>query len=405
MNPSRFRRAALLVLMSATGTTLSSTPVQAVDQPEALLRSIAKADGSAGSDDAASRAIKELEVIPSDQIAVVLNGFDEASERGRNWLRGLAADVADNGDFPKQELSSFFADRAGDKDARYVAYQLLVQHDPASKAELLANAESDPSLPVRFLKIQMLLDDAARLKDDQPDKAKSELQRVVKHGRSAKQLEQAVDRLKELGVDVDLADALGLITDWLVIGPFDNTDSQQFETAYTPEQRYLESGSPIQTLPGEANASEKGKAGQAVQWQQIGSDDKLGMVDLNAPMANAKDAVAYAFCRFTVSNDADFSNANVLPAEARLGCINANQVWVNGKPVISNNVYHSGTRIDQYVSPCELQAGENTVLIKVLQNAQTESWAQDYEFQFRLTRRDGSPIEVTVVEPSTIGRD
>ncbi|MFU7559969.1 hypothetical protein ACMFWY_14935 [Roseiconus sp. JC912] len=359
-----------------------------------LLAVIASTDGTDEADQAASKAVRQLQSLPSTEITDVLSGFNDASQRGRNWLRALAADVADNGEFPESELLKFFNDRSGDADARYVAFQLLVGNDNDAKAKLLANAATDPSLPVRYLKIQSLIDAAEKQKDESPGEAKETLQQVVQNARSANQLEKATAMLSDLGVKVDLADTLGMMTQWWAIGPFDNTDSKNFDTEYTPEQRYLESGSPIATTgPGEPQ-TEKGKDGQPVTWLRIDSDDKLGMVDLNAPLKNAKDATAYVYCRFsTDSESADFE------AQIRLGCITANKVWVNGKLVTSNEVYHSGSRIDQYVAPCTLSKGENTVMIKVLQNAQTEPWAQDYQFQFRLTRPDGSPVKTSVIEP------
>jgi hypothetical protein len=76
----------------------------------------------------------------------------------------------------------------------------------------------------------------------------------------------------------------------------------------------------------------------------------------------------------------------------RLGCINANKVWVNGKEVMATEVYHSGSMLDQYIAKCELKKGTNRVLLKICQNEQTESWAQDWQFQFRLTDLTGKGL-------------
>ena len=116
------------------------------------LKSVARADGSSSGDQAAAAAAKKLQSLPSSRIADVLAGFSGASKRGRNWLRALAADVSDNGTFPKSELVQFFTDRSNDADARYVAFQLLTQNDGGVKSDLLAKAADDPSLPIRFLR-------------------------------------------------------------------------------------------------------------------------------------------------------------------------------------------------------------------------------------------------------------
>jgi hypothetical protein len=218
------------------------------------------------------------------------------------------------------------------------------------------------------------------------------LRSVIASGRSPKQLEKAAKLLADRDVKVDLANELGMMRTWWVVGPFDNTDSKHFDTAYLPENRYLESGSPIARDASGDPKPEQGKEG-SVQWQKIRSDDSLGMVDLNAPLSNEKDGAAYLYGKFTV--DGETSNPD---AQVRIGCITANKVWINGNLVSSNEVYHSGTRIDQYVDDCKLLNGENTVLIKVMQNAQTEPWAQDWQFQFRLTRPDGSAIKTTWID-------
>lgn len=356
------------------------------------LRAIAAADGTVSVDQAASNAAKRLESLPSSKITDVLAGFDGATKRGRNWLRAVAADVSDNGPFQQEVLTSFFNDRSGDADARYVAFQLLTQHDSDLHSQLLENAATDPSLPVRYLKIQSMIDQAVSVMQTKPAEAIKTFRSVVANGRTPQQLQKAAKLLAELDIKIELANELGMIRTWWLAGPFDNTDSQEFDTAYLPENRYLESGSPIGRDSDGKPLSEQGKD-RAADWQKIQSDDNMGMVDLNGSLANEKDAAAYLYCKFKID-----AGSPKLPAQSRIGCITASKVWVNGKLVSTNEVYHSGTRIDQYVDDIELLDGENTVLIKVMQNAQTESWAQVWEFQFRLTRRDGSAIKTTWME-------
>jgi hypothetical protein len=373
-------------------TVMASASSGADSDLDRSLRAIAVADGSTSVDQAAAAAAGSLQSLPSTKVTSVLSGFQGASKRGKNWLRALAADVSDNGPFQKDSLLDFFNDRSGDADARYVAFQLLIQHDGDLQSKLLGNAETDPSLPVRFLKIKSMIDQAGIERESQSDQAVAILRQVIANGRSPQQLEKAAKILADLDVIVDLADELGMIRTWWLIGPFDNASSKHFDTAYLPENRYLESGSPILRDAAGDPKPEQGK-GRSVVWQKIQSDDNLGMVDLNAPLSHEKDAAAYLFGKFSVDGGPSDLNAQV-----RIGCITANKVWINGKLVSSNEVYHSGTRIDQYVDDCQLLDGENTVVIKVMQNAQTESWAQDWQFQFRLTRPDGSAIKTSWVE-------
>ena len=119
-------------------------------------------------------------------------------------------------------------------------------------------------------------------------------------------------------------------------------------------------------------------------WKQYQSSDEEGIVDLNKALANHKGAIAYAY--------SDFYCDNPRQIDVRLACINANKVWINGKLVISNDVYHAGMNLDQYIAKASLKKGANTILIKVCQNEQTESWAQRWQFQIRVTDDTGKAL-------------
>ena len=108
------------------------------------------------------------------------------------------------------------------------------------------------------------------------------------------------------------------------------------------------------------------------------------MVDLNEAIGKNMGAAAYAYAIFQSAKDQD--------AELRLGCINANKVWLNGELLTANEVYHALTAIDQYVSRARLKAGPNQILVKVCQNEQTESWAQDWQFQLRVCDSVGTAV-------------
>jgi hypothetical protein len=78
--------------------------------------------------------------------------------------------------------------------------------------------------------------------------------------------------------------------------------------------------------------------------------------------------------------------------EFRLGTPNAWKMWVNGQLVFQREEYHRSTRMDQYKIPVTLKSGANTILLKVCQNEQTQSWAQDYKFQLRVCDATGSAV-------------
>lgn len=370
------------------------TPAAAVSDDLALIRSV-HPDG-VGHSDAQAAAVR-LSALPPQRATQVLDAMSGASPLVKNWLRVVAASVADNGEFPKADLLDFLADRSRDPDARHAAFQMLTARNSELVAELLEGAETDPSLPLRHLAIARRLERAEQeIKAEQTDAAIKSLRLVLAEGRNPGQLKAAAKSLEQLGQSVDLAEELAMLRRWWAMGSYDNTDSQHFETAYLPESTYLRTGRlPPSWLKADAAVGD-GPAEQTVK--AITSDDALGMIDLNEAFDNAKDAIAYAYGEVVVAPE-DFEGKDAIAAQARLGCINANKVWVNGQLVSSNEVYHSGSRIDQYVGDCRLVPGLNTVLVKVCQNAQTESWARVWQFQFRFTDPTGAALRITTATP------
>jgi hypothetical protein len=346
---------------------------------------------AAGHDKAIEAAERLSKQAPSVTSAV-LAAMKDATPLGKNWLRVIAADIADNQSFPKQVLLDFFVDRSQDTDARHAAFQMLVSHEPELKAKLLDGAADDPSLPVRHLAMASLLDQANSLKESDKAAAEKIYRAIVAQGRNPDQLQAATKALNDLGQSVVLADELGLIRRWWAIGTFDNTGSAHFNTVYLPEQVYLKEGRlPEEWLKQDATVVPAAGSQVAAKAQVVSSDDFQGVVSINPTFENAKDAVAYCYVEFDLPTEAAGSNA--IDAVARIGCITASKVWVNGKFAMANEVYHSGSRIDQYLGDCKLVPGRNSVLIKICQNAQTEPWAQDWQFQFRFTDPVGGAIK------------
>ena len=48
--------------------------------------------------------------------------------------------------------------------------------------------------------------------------------------------------------------------------------------------------------------------------------------------------------------------------------------------------------MDQYVSTGVLKPGRNVILLKVCQNEQDQSWAQDWKFQLRVCDATGTAV-------------
>lgn len=335
----------------------------------------------------------------TDRLFATFEAMKEAQPRAKNWLRIIAGQLLakiDDRDSLQPKLQAFFDDRGNDPDARYWVYRVLIDANPSAEPTLLDAARDDPSIPLRYLAIARAMNQAKTLLDQKTDSARDEAialyQSILPLARHPDHLRDISFSLKELGQEVDLAGQLAMIRSWWLIGPFDNTESAAFDTATPVETEVLQS-------PSSDIASDRAyTAGdQSVTWAQHTTEEKMGMVDLNAIFDNAKNAAVYGFALIEIS-EKDLASA-IGPTQARFGSICANEVFVNGQRVIANEVYHSGSSIDQYVEPCELKPGVNSVLVKIMQNNQTQPWAQDFQFQFRFTDATGRGIPFTVLSP------
>ena len=239
---------------------------------------------------------------------------------------------------------------------------------------------NDPALELRYEAVQLGQAEVKALKESgaEPAQLTEAYRKLLVAARLPEQIQQIADALKELEQPVDLLKHFGFISKWQLIASFDNRDRIGFNTEYEIEKSYVAK----QTI--DATGEYDGK-GAKVKWQPFETNEADGSVDLNPVFKNEKGAVAYAY--------AEFEAASPVECEVRLGCINANKVWVNGELALSNEVYHTGSQIDQYTAPVKLKAGKNTVLVKVCQNEQTEQWAQDWKFQLRFADASGQAIQ------------
>lgn len=324
---------------------------------------------------AAQRAWPTLARAPVAELPRVLASLDDANPLASNWLRSAVEAVSQTalaaGDRTAAPLlERFIAETSHKPAARRLAYELLLQFDPAAERRLLAGFLDDPSTELRREAVAAAIADAERTAD--PEQKKSAYLRAFHAARDLDQVKDLAATLKKIPVEVDLPRHFGFITQWKLIGPFDNTGEKGFDVSYPPETEIR------------LDAKYPGKGGKETTWIDYATTDPYGEVDLNKALGKNKGAAAYAF--------AEFHAAAAGPAEFRLGAISAVKLWLNGRLLDAREVYHSGSEIDQYISRGELRAGANRILVKVCENEQTESWAQDWKFQLRLCDAVGTAI-------------
>lgn len=169
-----------------------------------------------------------------------------------------------------------------------------------------------------------------------------------------------------------IADGLGWVRDWWVIGPFDNERGRAFKTSSEPEK--------VIDLDSEIQGKER-----PVRWRKAPVRPLFGLVDLDAMLRPNDQALAYAvaFIRSEKAQD----------AAIRLGSDEAVKAWWNGSEVLSRDVRRD-VGFDQDAVAVHLNEGWNRLLLKVCD--QTGPWA----FRLRLTQPDGSAIQGVAIAGS-----
>jgi hypothetical protein len=363
-------------------SSLAQTPQSsAVDAALASVRGIG-AEGRGFSE--AQTAAKTLRQLPSTEVFRVLEAMRDADPVAQNWLRGIASDIARHADGSQSdELISYINNRENSPEGRSVAMSMLERLDSEAYEKLLTQSLEDPSLLIREMAVAKQLATVEASSNENPEQTKELLRRTLQAARHPTQLASVLKKLNDLGEPMTTSQAFAMIENWQTIGPFDNVDGVGFDTAYAPESHFTA------TSKIDVDTSYEGKHAP-VQWQTVQAVGTEGKVDLAETYDKEKGAVAYAYAEFEV--------AEAMDAQARLGCICANKVWLNGKLLTANEVYHAGSMIDQYTAECRLATGTNKILLKICQNEQTQSWAQDWEFQFRLTDPTGKGLTSTTAK-------
>jgi len=337
----------------------------------------------------ASKAWQSLAQANAEQLPAVLAGMQGAGRLSENWFRAAVEAIAQRqvkqgGQLPVEALEGFLADTRQAPRARRLAYELIAGIDDSAEERLIPGLLNDPSLELRRDAVALALQNAAaEEKAGKKNEATDIYAKAFAAARELDQIKEASGKLKSFGQQVDVPRHMGFVMEWQLIGPFDNVDGKGFDVAYAPEKGI------------DLAATYEGKVGN-VQWKQHRTSDEFGIVDLNEIFERPKDgndykltdehkgAVGYAFSKF--------ESEQAREIEIRVGCINANKIWLNGELLTANQVYHAGMEVDQYVAHGQLKKGSNEILVKVCQNEQEESWAQRWQFQLRVCDELGTAV-------------
>ncbi len=334
----------------------------------------------------AGRAWPKVAAISPAQLPELLAAFDRSNPLSANWLRLAGEAVVDRADqqnepLPLDALREFLLDAEHAPAGRRFAYELLLRETPEAKTELAEKLLRDPSGVLRRDPIGRLILEGERYVDaGQKDQAIAVYRRALDFAVDFDQLTTIIGRLEKLDLELDVPNEYGFVLDWSVLGPFDNTDEQGFDVVYPPEKELKNQRLSQEDLP---EKKYDGKEDQ-IAWQEHHTGDRLGVVDFNELFGKQKNVCGYAL--------ADFHSEKRQPATLRLSSLNALKIWFNGELVREIDVYHGGQKADQYIVPVTLEPGNNTILVKVCQNDQPQSWAESWNFSLRVCDRSGRPL-------------
>jgi len=364
----------LLVLLFAHRSFAQDTP--SIDQSIVAIRAAGKLGVGF---DKAIVAADLLRQTPINNLTVLLDGLEGTNPIGENWIRGVVFDIVRRADsIPVETLAKYTIDPSNNPTGRGLAMELIQKESPATAKKLISNCLDEVSLPLREMAVQQKIDQAKNIEKKDPESAKTNYREALAAARQPQQLESIVKALRKLGdEDVSINSAFAMIGQWNSLAPMNNKNGVGYDTEYGPEKEFVDDGSV------DLDQDHPGKEG-SISWTKTVATGDKGEVDLAVAYDKEKGAVCYLY--------AEFESSTSRPAQARLGSANANKVWVNGKLVMANKVYHSGEMIDQYVANVQLEKGTNRILLKICQNEQTDSWAQAWSFQFRITDPSGEAL-------------
>jgi hypothetical protein len=363
----------LLLLMVSLSAPLAAEQIPL----EPLLKTLHKVGPQGAGHREAAAAWQQLAKADISQLTAVLAGIEGANPLAANWIRAAAETIADREaragrPLPLKDLEQFVLDTKQSPRARRLAFEWLTRADASAPDRLIPGMLDDPSVEFRRDAVARLIEQADPLFDAKSKDQAAGLYRKAFHGaRDLDQIQHLTKRLRELEQTVDLQTHFGFLTEWRLIGPFDNTDKKGFDVPYPPERAI------------DFSATYEGKTGP-VRWIEHQTRDDYGMVDFNKALGKNMGAVGYAA--------AEYESPREQTVELRLGCINANKLWLNGKLIDEHEVYHAGTRVDQYTQRVTLVKGRNLILVKVCQNEQTDDWAQNWQFQLRVCDATGTAV-------------
>ncbi len=208
---------------------------------------------------------------------------------------------------------------------------------------------------------------AAKLAVNLPESRKTDAVAILKEAIEQRtvNLQEALVRLHQLGVDFDPAREAGFITVWWLIGPFPNGGNKMWSKAHAPEEKV--------DLSAEIKEDD-----DKLTWKRWQTLDVNGLVNLREAISSKANVGAYGYAEITVEKE-----QYVL---FKMGSDDSIVLWLNGEKVHAKDASR-GVKVDEDEAPARLTNGVNRILVKILDKG------GDWGFVVRITTPDGTPIK------------
>lgn len=158
---------------------------------------------------------------------------------------------------------------------------------------------------------------------------------------------------------------MGMVQNWMLIGPFDNLNNRGLDFSYPPEKEI------------DFTATYTGINQQPVRWQELQIPEWMGLIDLLTQFNETDHSTAYA---------AAFVHSPVeQPVQFRLGSNDAVKVWLNGQEVWKHETGRT-VGLDDDIFPVTLPRGKSLILLKI------SNFGSNWGFCFRISDENGKKI-------------
>lgn len=359
----RHRHLCFALLLASASASLQA------DEVEKLIAIVAKAGPQGVGSAEARRASAQLANRGVTSLPSLLRAMDTKNIVAANWYRTayeaiIAREaVKTKPEFPVAFFEEYVRDSKRQGRPRRMVLRLLDSLTPDYRASVLPTLLEDPEFRVDAVAAVLKQGDQARA-DGDTDAARAKFQNAFKHARDVAGLTAAADRLKSIGVDVNIVDHMGFVTRWYLLGPFNAPERSGFDESYPPQQSV------------DLKASYTGKDGSRIAWKLYRTEDRLGQINLVQAIAQVKEAVGFAYAELDCPLNQD--------VQLRCGADDNLTVWLNGEKILARRQWLNGTRLDRFNAPASLKKGKNKVLVKICQGPQHKNPAVPNNWSMQL---------------------